>query len=81
MLQIIYRVPQVLKARGVCRTQHYDEISKGLFPRPIKIGKRGTGWPESEVAAVNAARIASKSDDAIKVLVRKLEAARQESAA
>ena len=81
MLQIIYRVPQVLKTRGVCRTQHYDEISKGLFPKPVKIGKRGTGWPESEVGAINAARIAGKSDEAIRALVHKLEAARQGGAA
>jgi len=81
MVQIIYRIPQVLKARGVCRTQHYDEISKGLFPKPVKIGKRGTGWPESEVGAVNDARIAGKSDDAIKALVRRLETARQGASA
>jgi prophage regulatory protein len=35
------------------------------------------GWPANEVAALNAARIAGKSDDEIRQLVRKLEAARK----
>lgn len=39
--------------------------------------RRQTGWPSSEVAAINAARIAGKSDEEIRELVLKLEAARK----
>jgi prophage regulatory protein len=35
------------------------------------------GWPASEVSAINTARIAGKTDDEIRVLVVKLEAARK----
>ena len=77
MVETIYRLPQVVAARSVCRTQLYLDIKSGLFPRPVKLGKRINGWPESEVKALNAARIAGKSDDAIKALVRNLELARE----
>jgi prophage regulatory protein len=38
------------------------------------------GWPSSEVAAINAARIAGKTDDEIRALVVKLEEARKAEA-
>jgi prophage regulatory protein len=37
------------------------------------------GWPASEVAAINDARIAGHPDDEIRALVVKLEAARKTS--
>jgi prophage regulatory protein len=43
----------------------------------VKLGARAVGWPAREVAAINAARIAGRSDDEIRVLVTKLEAARR----
>ena len=76
MVQIIYRVPDTLKARGIGRTQHYADIAAGLFTKPVKIGRRMSGWPEREVAALNQARIAGKSETEIKALVRRLELAR-----
>lgn len=76
MVQIIYRVPDTLKARGIGRTQHYADIAAGLFTKPVKLGRRLSGWPEPEVAALNQARIAGKTDDQVRTLVRKLEAAR-----
>lgn len=76
MVQIIYRVPDTLKARGIGRTQHYADIAEGLFTKPVKIGRRMSGWPDTEVAALNQARIAGKSNAEIRALVRKLELAR-----
>jgi prophage regulatory protein len=38
------------------------------------------GWPSSEVTAINAARIAGKTDEEIRALVVKLEAARKSAA-
>ena len=38
---------------------------------------RATGTPDNEVEALNAARIAGKTDDEIRALVAKLEAARK----
>jgi prophage regulatory protein len=72
----LLRLPNVLAARGVRKTQHYEDIKKGLFPHPIKIGPRASAWPSHEVAAINAARIVGKSEEAIRRLVADLEAAR-----
>ena len=56
----------------------YAMIQKGLFVRPVRLGARAVGWPEAEVEALIAARIAGASDDAIRELVIKLQAARVE---
>ncbi|MDR3369060.1 AlpA family phage regulatory protein [Rhodoferax sp.] len=54
----------------------YTAIHDGLFTVPVPIGQRAVGWPDHEVAAINAARIAGKTDDQIRELVAKLHNAR-----
>ena len=54
----------------------YNAVHAGLFTMPVAIGQRSVGWPDTEVQAINAARIAGKSDDQIRVLVNQLHAAR-----
>lgn len=76
----ILRLPAVLKLRGRSRSSHYADIKAGLFVKPVLIGLRATGTPDIEVDALNAARIAGKSDEEIRALVVKLEAARKASA-
>ncbi|TCO82993.1 AlpA family transcriptional regulator [Plasticicumulans lactativorans] len=76
MVPLILRLPSVLCARGRSRSAHYADIQQGLFTHPVLIGARAVGWPADEVAALNAARIAGKSDEDIRALVRALEAAR-----
>ena len=77
MPQSIQRLRAVLHERGRSRSSHYLDIKQGLFTRPVQIGLRAVGWPSSEVGAINSARIAGKSDEEIRELVAKLEAARQ----
>jgi prophage regulatory protein len=77
MSHTILRLPAVLRERGRSRSTHYLDIQQGLFTRPVSIGARAVGWPEHEVAALNDARIAGKSDDEIRSLVVRLEAARK----
>jgi prophage regulatory protein len=77
MLNIL-RLPAILKVRGKSRSSHYNDIKAGLYVRPVRIGKRAAGTPDNEVSLLNAATIAGKSDDEIRQLVAKLEAARQE---
>lgn len=76
----ILRLPAVLNKRGISKSTHYVDIQEGLFTQPVVIGLRAVGWPEREVDAINAARIAGKTDDEIRSLVTKLEAARKASA-
>lgn len=77
MVTTILRLPAVLGVRGRSRSAHYLDIQQGLFTHPVQIGLRAVGWPSSEVAAINAARIAGNSDEEIRELVLKLEAARK----
>jgi len=72
----ILRLPAVLKRRGRSRSAHYADIKAGLFVKPVLIGLRASGTPDHEVDTLNAARIAGKSDDEIRALVVRLEAAR-----
>jgi len=77
MLQTIFRLPAVRSETGLSRSTLYLRISQGLWPKPVRLGARAVGWPAREVAAVNAARIAGKTDEEIRALVVKLEADRR----
>lgn len=77
MLATILRLPAVKADTGLSRSTIYLYASQGLFPKPVSLGARSVGWPSDEIAALNAARIAGKSDEDIRALVMKLEAARK----
>lgn len=77
MSQQIQRLPAVKFQSGLSRSTLYLRIAQGLWTKPISLGARAVGWPSSEVEAINAARIAGKTDDEIRALVVKLEAARK----
>lgn len=61
---------------GIAQSTYYDWIERGLMPPGIALGARSVGWPQHELDAIAAARIAGKSEDAIKDLVQTLIAAR-----
>lgn len=56
----------------------YNAIRDGLFTTGVAIGQRAKGWPDYEVKAIAAARIAGKSDAEIRELVKVLHAKRTE---
>ena len=71
----IFRLPKVKSETGQSRSWLYQSAKDGLFTPPMKTG-RSSGWPAREVAALNAARIAGKSDAEIRELVADLVAER-----
>lgn len=71
--------PIVELSTGYSRSTIYRNIQRGLFTKPVQIGGERVAWPSNEIAALNQARIAGKSDDEIKQLVVELEAARGEA--
>ena len=73
----ILRLPAVKAETGASRSTIYLRIQQGLWPKPVKLGPRSVGWPASEVAALNAARIAGMIDAEIRALVATLEMARK----
>lgn len=80
MINTILRLPTVKSESGYSRSTIYLRITQGLWPKPVSLGARAVGWPAGEVAALNAARIAGQSDEEIRALVAKLEAARKAAA-
>ena len=78
----ILRMPAVKAETG--HRSHatiYNAIKAGLFTTGVAIGQRSVGWPDYEVSALIAARIAGQSDTQIRELVKRLHAKRAELAA
>ena len=78
--QTIWRRGTVQAETGYSRSTIYLRISQGLFIKPVSLGARAVGFPAGEVAALNAARIAGKTDADIRALVTVLETARRAGA-
>ena len=77
MMHTILRIPAVKSESGLSRSTIYLRIAQGLWTKPVSLGARAVGWPSDEVAAINAARIAGKTDEEVRALVEKLEMARK----
>lgn len=52
----VIRLPAVLEMTGLSRSSIYNQISSGVFPRPVRIGARAVGWIHAEVAGWIAER-------------------------
>ena len=77
----IWRMPAVKAETGHrSHASIYNAIKAGTFTKPVPIGQRSVGWPSDEVQAINAARIAGKSEPEIRELVNRLHAKRNEPA-
>lgn len=73
----ISRLPAVKAKTGhSCQASIYNAVREGLFPKPVKIGERASGWPDDEIDAVITARIAGASKEQIRELVKQLHAQR-----
>ena len=79
MKRTILRMPAVKTESGLSRSTIYLRVSQGLWTKPVSLGYRAVGWPSDEVEALNAARIAGKTDDEIRDLVVELETARKDA--
>lgn len=77
MPSTLLRFSTVKAKTGYPRSTLYYQISKGLFPPPVKLGERSVGWLATEVDAVLQARISGKSDTDLRALIRQLVVARQ----
>ena len=45
----ILRLPAVKARTGLSRSTIYLRIAQGTFPKPVSLGGRAVGWPESEI--------------------------------
>ena len=49
MQQIILRRPAVQERTGLGRSQLYRLMQAGVFPKPLKLSERCSGWLASEI--------------------------------
>jgi len=80
MTHNILRLPAVLADTGLSRSTIYLRIAQGVFTHPVSLGARAVGWPAHEVTAINAARIAGRTEAQMRELVSALESARKATA-
>lgn len=71
----LVRLAEGMARTGLGRSAFYAAISDGVLPKPVKLG-RASAWPEHELDAVVAALIRGDSQDALRDLVRQLQAER-----
>lgn len=72
------RLPELLARRGRSRSSHFRDVAAGLYPPPVTLGARCSGWPAHEADLVLRAQIAGASPDEVRALVAQLVAARAE---
>jgi prophage regulatory protein len=56
----LLRLPDVRARVGLGRSAIYDGVARGTFPAPVRLGSRCVAWPEHEINAWVAARIAER---------------------
>ena len=74
---IILRLPEVKRILGHrSDASVYNAIRSGLLPTGVAIGQRARGWPDHEIDLINMARVAGRSEEQIRQLVRRLQVQR-----
>ena len=63
----ILKVKEVAEELNVSVQQIYKLVSKGKFPKPIKLGERGSGWLTSEIDAWLQSRVDARDEEAVNV--------------
>lgn len=74
-LDVVRALP-AFAAMGMSRSAGYLAISRGLLMAPVRVGPRSSGFLAREIEALNAARAAGHTEQEIRALVTRLEAAR-----
>jgi prophage regulatory protein len=47
----ILRRREVEARTGLSRSTLYAMMAEGVFPKPVRLGKRAVGWPEATISA------------------------------
>lgn len=48
-MEKILRLPEVLATVGISRSNLYDQIAQGQFPKQIRLSPRTSGWRLSDI--------------------------------
>jgi prophage regulatory protein len=58
--QTFLRIADVCRATGLPQSTIYEMVSRGTFPKQVRLSPRAVGWVESEVLDWQSARIAER---------------------
>jgi len=75
MTHTILRLPIVKARTGLSRSTIYVRVSDGTFPKPVSLGARAVGWPESDIDAWISGRIAQGRKSAVAPIARQVSRA------
>ena len=64
MMSKVLKVKEVAEEINVSVTQVYKLVSLGRFPKPIKLGERGSGWLTTEIDAWLQSRVDARDEEA-----------------
>jgi prophage regulatory protein len=67
-MQNLLRLTRVIELTGLKKSQIFDAVQRGIFPKPLKILEdgRAIAWVETEIAAYISGRIAARDDPTVK---------------
>ena len=60
----VLKAKQVAEEINVSVPQIYKLVSLGRFPKPIKLGERGSGWLTSEIDAWLQSKVDARDEEA-----------------
>lgn len=69
-------IDEVLRRLATGRSTLYTKVQQGVFPKPVKLGKRKIAWPQHEVDQMMIFYLRSPSEEQAQDFVRDLESDR-----
>ena len=62
-MQKLLKLYEVAELLNVCKSQVYNLVKQGYLPKPIKIGKRGSGWLQSDIDSWFKSKIEQRDEE------------------
>ena len=60
MTQTFLRIADVCRVTGLPRATIYEMVSKGTFPKQVRLSPRAVGWIKSEISEWQQTRVAER---------------------
>jgi len=61
-MKTLIKLPEVVRRTAKSKGEIYKQMRRGIFPRPVKFGRRSVAWVEEEIDAYVAQKIAMRDD-------------------
>ena len=62
-MQKLLKLYEVAELLNVCKSQVYNLVKQGYLPKPIKIGKRGSAWLQSDIDSWFKSKIEQRDEE------------------